>query len=132
MQSRNFRAFGAFAGAVALTLAGCASEPKPARDNRAEASLPAGRVETQAMAFESFMRRARAIDPAFSNAGDVSQALQAGASHDPAQLEAGMVAYAAMAALQEPAFVRGVQNARGGDLARRLASDPQSALALPG
>ena len=132
MKSRNSKAFGALAGAVALAMAGCATEPKAPRDNRVEQPA-AGRVETQAMAFESFMRRARAIDPGFSSAGDVSQALQVGASHDPVQLEAGMVAYAAMAALQEPSFVRGVQNAgRGGDLARRLASDPQAALALPG
>jgi hypothetical protein len=95
--------------------------------------MPAGRVETQAMAFESFMRRARGIDPGFASPSDVSQALQVGASHDPVQLEAGMVAYAAMAALQEPGFVRGVQSAgRSGDLAGRLTADPQLALALPG
>jgi hypothetical protein len=44
-----------------------------------------------------------------------------------------MVAYAAMAALQEPAFVQGVQRqANSGELARRLAADPAFALTLPG
>jgi hypothetical protein len=135
VKSRNSKAFGIAAGVVTLALAGCASEPK-SRDDRAELQgerLASGPVESQAMAFESFMRRTRAIDPAFSNAADVSQALQTGASHDPAQLEAGMIAYAAMAALQEPSFVRGVESAgRNGELARRLAADPRVALELPG
>lgn len=132
MKIWNSKAFGALAGAMALTVAGCATDT-PRQPDRAEAPPPAGRVETQAMAFESFMRRARGIDPGFASAGDVSQALQVGASHDPAQLEAGMVAYAAMAALQEPSFVRGVQSAgRGGELARRLTADPRTALELPG
>jgi hypothetical protein len=49
-----------------------------------------------------------------------------------------MIAYAAMAALQEPRFVAAVRadRARGeqerSELARRLTADPQSALALPG
>lgn len=132
MRSRNSKRFGVVAAAIALTLAGCASKAPRERLGSAPA-LPAGRVETQAMAFESFMRRARGINPGFASAGDVSQALQVGASHEPVQLEAGMVAYAAMAALQEPAFVSGVQRAgRGGDLARRLAADPNAALELPG
>jgi len=132
VKSRTSKAFGVIAGALALTVAGCATEPKPARDNRAEL-VPAAPVERQAMAFESFMRHARGIDPGFASAGQVSQALQVGASHDPVQLEAGMVAYAAMAALQEPTFVRGVERAgRKDDLARRLEADPQAALQLPG
>ena len=121
---------GLIAGALALMLVACATEtPRPPRAE----SPPANHVEAQAMAFESFMRNARGIDPAFSSAGDVSQALQIGASHEPVQLEAGMVAYAAVAALQEPGFVAGVQRAgRSADLARRLAADPAAALELPG
>jgi hypothetical protein len=129
---KNSNRFGLIAVAVALALPGCAS--KAPRERLANvAAPPAGGIETQAMAFESFMRHARGIDPGFANARDVSQALQVGASHEPVQLEAGMVAYAAMAALQEPSFVSGVQRAgRGGDLARRLAADPAAALDLPG
>ena len=131
--SRNFKTFGAIAGAMALTVAGCATQAPPQRDERSQLTPGARPVEAEAMAFESFMRHARGIDPGFSSAGDVSQALQVGASHDPVQLEAGMVAYAAVAALQEPSFVSGVQRAsRGGGLARRLTDDPASALALPG
>ncbi|MDB5448002.1 MAG: hypothetical protein JWQ97_3319 [Phenylobacterium sp.] len=135
MTSSYIKGFGA-AAAMAATLAGCATEPPKARQARIEPRAqvqPAGRMETEAMAFESFMRRARGIDPGFSSAGEVSQALQVGAAHEPNQLEAGMVAYAAMAALQEPGFVAGVQReGRGGELARRLTADPSLALSLPG
>jgi hypothetical protein len=133
--SRIFKGFGV-AAALTLSLAGCATETPVASRTGAEpgaAQLPGGRMETEAMAFESFMRRARGIDPGFSSASQVSQALQVGASHEPAQLESGMVAYAAMAALQEPSFVAGVQRAgKGGDLAGRLLADPSAALGLPG
>jgi hypothetical protein len=132
---RNFRGVGFAAAAIALSLAGCATQDEQPRVSSAAPAqaLPGGRMETDAMAFESFMRRARGIDPGFSSAEEVSQALQVGASHDPAQLEAGMVAYAAMAALQEPSFVSAVQRqGRSGDLASRLVADPAAALQLPG
>jgi hypothetical protein len=133
MTSRHLKASAAVCAGLVLSLAGCATETPRKAEVAAHIEPPAGRVEVQAMAFESFMRRARAIDPGFSSADDVSAALQIGASHEPHQLEAGMVAYAAMAALQEPGFAAGVfRVARGEDLARRLASDPDSALDLPG
>lgn len=135
MSFRKFRGFGLAGAALALGLSGCASEAPVLREapHAAEAPPPAGRMEGEAMAFESFMRRARGIDAGFSSAGEVSRALQVGAGHEPVQLEAGMVAYAALAALQEPDFVEGVRRAgRGGDLAGRLAADPAMALALPG
>jgi hypothetical protein len=131
--SRIFYGCGLGAAALALVLSGCASDTPARHDGPQAAALPDGRMETEAMAFESFMRRARGIDPGFSNSAQVSQALQVGASHQPAQLEAGMVAYAAMAALQEPAFVAAVRReGRSGELARRLSVDPAAALALPG
>jgi len=124
------------AAALAAALTGCATEaPRERRASLAprEEIQPSGPIATQAMAFESFMRRARGIDAGFSSAGEVSQALQVGAAHEPSQLEAGMVAYAAVAALQEPGFVAGVQRAgRGDGLAGRLAADPAAALELPG
>ena len=135
MKTRTLTRFGGIAGAVALTLAGCATNaPRQAHSGKAPpATEVSDRMETQAMAFESFMRNARAIDPAFSSATEVSRALQVGASHEPRQLEAGMVAYGAMAALQESSFVSGVQRAgRSGDLARRIAASPAVVLDLPG
>ncbi len=137
-----------------IALAGCATQPAPHQRTAALRPLPPrpyasaprqstlSAVETaptdrslqiQAAAFESFMRHARGIDPAFSSPADVAQALQTGARHEPRELEAGMIAFAALAALQEPRFVAAVRaEARPGELARRLAADPQAALALPG
>jgi hypothetical protein len=84
-----------------------------------------------ASAFEAYTRRAAAIDDSFSGPGEISSGLLAGAGYDPRQLESGMIAYAALAAMQEPGFVAGVR-AKGSALARRLAADPDAALDLPG
>lgn len=131
MQSKYVRGAGAIA-ALAL-IGGCAtSERAPPPSAAAHADAGASRaLAAQASAFESFVRKATSVDGSFSGPGEVSRALAAGASHDPQQLQAGMVAYAAMAALQEPRFVAAVRAQRG-DLARRLAANPQLALELPG
>src|SRR5258708_12509976 len=62
-----------------------------------------------ASAFETYTRTAGAIRPGFAGPRDVASAVNIAASHDPRQLETGMIAYAAMAALQDPAFVEGVE-----------------------
>jgi hypothetical protein len=140
------KAPGLMAAACALLVASCATEPPPrpslARHtphaSRAPVESPGAReasgdrgLVAEAQAFESYMRHARGIEPAFSGPGEVSQALATGASHEPAELQSGMVAYAALAALQEPRFVAAVKADRG-DLARRLAEDPRAALDVPG
>jgi len=151
MTKTKFLGLALSAGLIAL--AGCATQPThrrtaalhrpPARPYAAaprqslapaveRASADRG-LEQRAAAFEGFMRHARGIDPACSGPADVANALQTGASHEPRELEAGMIAYAALAALQEPRFVAAVRaEAQPGELARRLAADPEAALALPG
>jgi len=145
---RNIKSFGLFAGTCALLLAGCASEPprraamrpnermamRPAPPRAQEALAPRqADLIAQASAFESFMRHARGIDGDFSGPAEVAQAVQTGAAHAPGELESGMVAYAALAALQEPAFVNAVRAERdGGALARRIEADPAAAMMLPG
>jgi hypothetical protein len=122
------------AAAVGCALALTACAGLPAR--QAAAPTADRRLEAQAQAFEAFMRRTRAISPAFAGPADVSDALAAGAAYEPVALENGMIAYAALAALQEPGFVAGVRasaRGRGGsDLARRLAERPDLAANLPG
>jgi hypothetical protein len=64
-------------------------------------------------------------------------ALQVSASHEPRQLEAGMIAYAAMAALQDHEFVEGVQRVAADRRSReamvqRLSYNPETAIELPG
>ena len=133
MNSRNLKGLGVIAAAAALTLSGCATHAPSGPYASPQSSPAPERLVAQAMAFESFMRRARGIDAGFANASDVREGLQVGAGYEPRQMEAGMVAYAALAALQEPSFVAGVKRAgRSGDLARRLTANPAAALDLPG
>jgi hypothetical protein len=136
VNSRSFKSFGMVAAAAALALAGCATPSVSVRQSSQAAApkeRPARELEARAMAFAGYMRQAREIGPAFSGPASVAQGLQAGAAYDPKQMEAGMIAYAAVAALQEPGFVAGVQKAgRDRGLAQRLAANPQAAADLPG
>lgn len=122
--------------AAGLILAACAQAPeRPVARTYYSPTVRAtpSNLTAQAGVFEAYMRRARGIDAGFSSAGEVSQALQTGASHEPRQLEEGMIAYAAVAALQEPRFVEAVKaSPNRAELVRRLANDPAQALALPG
>ncbi len=88
-------------------------------------------LAASASAFESFTRKASDIDPAFKGAPQVRAGLQAGAAYEPRELEAGMVAYGAVAALQEEAFADGLRRA-GPRMARQIAYDPEAVLELPG
>jgi hypothetical protein len=118
--------------AAALLLASCATNaPPPPKPSANGAPVDMG-LAAEAGAFESFTRKAAAIPADFAGPADIAQGLQAGAAYEPRQLEAGMIAYAALAALQEPAFVAGVRKTGGRDLARRLAANPEAALDLPG
>jgi hypothetical protein len=70
-------------------------------------------LAASAAAFEGYMRAAAAIDSGFSNGESVARSLRAASSYQTAQLEEGMIAYGAMAALQDPRFVAGVDAAAG-------------------
>ncbi len=119
------------AAAALLVLAACASTPVSKGGGGPASAQVDRRLETQAAAFESFMRNARGIDATFANPAAVAEGLRIGSGYEPRQLEAGMVAYAALAALQEPKFVAGVRKAAqdksGKGLAARLAARPDLA-----
>ena len=92
----------------------------------------------QASAFESYMRRARAIDASFSGPGDVAQALQTGAAHELAH-ELGSRDASPMPRMLPPCRSRGLRRRRAAPTmtaARWPAGlglpTPQAALALPG
>ena len=124
---------GLVAIAALSVLAGCATKAPTGAGASARVDR---QIETQASAFESFMRNARGIDGSFAGPAEVAEGLRIGAGYEPKQLEAGMVAYAALAALQEPKFVAGVRKAAQGrdgkGLAARIAARPDLAVALPG
>lgn len=69
------------------------------------------RMIQDAAAYDSYMRRALAISPAFTDATSVSQALSYTRAYAPKSLVSGAVAYAAIAALQDPDFVASVREA---------------------
>lgn len=90
-----------------------------------------------ASAFETYTRTASAIDAGFSGPREVAKAVQVAAANDPRQLQAGMIAYAAMAALQDPAFVDGVRRIAADpgqreEMVRQLTDYPETAFGLPG
>jgi hypothetical protein len=74
------------------------------------------RVVEQASAYRAYVDRASAISPGFTGGGDVAQGLKAGESYEPQALLRGAIAYGAVVALQDPAFVAGV---------RKFAADPE-------
>ena len=64
-----------------------------------------------AAAYDSYMRRALSISPAFTDASSVTQAMGFTRAYAPKSLIRGAVAYAAIAALQDPEFVASVRDA---------------------
>lgn len=118
---------------LALALAGCATGPTapPPRAASGPAHFDVG-LAAQAAPFEAFTRKAAGIDPTFRSAADVAEGLRAGAAYEPRELEASMIAFGAMAALQEPTFAAAARDPASRDLARRLAANPDAVYALPG
>ncbi len=87
-----------------------AAEPPPAPP-----IALSGSVLAAAGAYRAYMRKAATVSPGFKTGTDVEGALELAEASEPAQLSRGVVAYAALLALQDPAFVAGV---------RQYAKDP--------
>jgi len=109
-----------------VTAADTAARLELARDTIAAAS-----------AFDGYVERASAMRGDFADARAVSEALSVGATYRIAQIEQGEIAYGALVALQDPAFVRGVrERARkaGGyeALAEELTASPHLVMQIEG
>jgi len=94
-------------------------------------------VVMAATAFQQYMTSAARIDGSFSNGASVSRDLKTAVSYQPAQLEEGMIAYGAIAALRDERFVDGVEQAAGrgeqrAAFAERLIEDPYAATRIDG
>jgi hypothetical protein len=88
-------------------------------------------------AFDGYMHAVAAIDAGFTSGQGVAEALQKASAYNARQLEEGMIAYGAMAAMQSARFVYGVMDIAGDagsreDLAERLRANPEAAARLPG
>lgn len=134
----------ATAAGLALVLAACSSAPPPAPPPAPPAPVAAApqvnlspRVIEQASAYRAYVTRAAAISPGFSTGSDVAQSLKTGEAYEPGALLRGAIAYGAVVALQDPAFVAGVRKFAGDPDQRRtvayeIMKDPAYAVGFSG
>ena len=114
------------------------SPPHPALPPAPTSVALSHRVVESASAYLAYIDKASALNPAFADGVGVAKELKVGAAYEPKQFEEGAIAYAAIEALQEPAFVDGVRRASGGDpdraaqIAADLQRNPGSAITFSG
>ena len=70
----------------------------------------AGYVIDSASAFATYMRAASALSPTFTDGSQVARELLAGSTAEQHQMQQGVIAYAAIVALQDPTFVEAVRS----------------------
>jgi hypothetical protein len=94
-----------------------------------------GRFVDDAAVYETYFTQTASISPAFADAQGVATSLRVGAAYEPGQLRRGAIAYAAVAALEDAAFVADVR--KHGDtpearyaIVARIFSDPKSVMAF--
>ena len=114
-----------------------ASAPAVAFDPARPDVAVARRFVDAAWAFESYTRKAGALDGAFADGAGVSRAVAASAAYEPSQLGEGAIAWGALAALQDVGFVDAVRQAAPDAasreaLAAELLARPAAVLRLPG
>ncbi len=129
----------ALAGAAAL--AACAPPPPPPQPPAAPPTPPAISLSDaliqDAAVFQAYVAQTAAVSPDFRSAADVAQALRQSDTIAPEQLLRGEIAYAAIAALQDPNFVANVRAFGADPTARQQMSavifkDPGYAVAFGG
>lgn len=108
--------FATSSGLIALAfmalVSACSPPPPPAAPPPPPPPPPinlATKVIEAASAYRYYMDHAGKITPAFTKGDDIAQAVQVGAAYEPKQLLRGAIAYGAIVALQDPAFVAGVR-----------------------
>lgn len=124
--------------AIAAVLTACAEPPAP----KAVVAPPppitlAPKLIEQASAYRYYMDRASKITPAFAAGPDIAQALKVGVSYEPKQFLQGAIAYGAIVALQDPAFVAGVRQyatspAQRQEIAYAIMKDPAYVVGIQG
>ena len=122
-------------------LAGCASEPAAPLPVAPSPPPPVVRLAPaileQASAYRAYMDRATSITGNFQSADDIANALQTADAFEPTALVRGAMAYGAIAALQDPAFIAGIRSFGSGAEQRRqiayeILRNPTYVLGLPG
>ena len=114
------------------------AEAAPPQDEgiKQHVAFPRDSIEAAA-AFDRYMRAAGAIGADFHGGAGVATALRTATGYDPHQFEKGMIAYGAIAALQEADFVYAVMDAAAraderAALAEQILADPYTVTRLHG
>jgi len=130
--------------AVALTtvVAGCETPPPPPPPVVVAPPAPppitlSNALVERASAYRGYMARAGAIDPKFQNGEQIQSSLKVGVAYEPKQLLSGVIAYAAVIALQDPAYVGAVRSFAVDPVQRQqviaqLVADPAYAVGFKG
>ncbi|MDV6329753.1 hypothetical protein [Asticcacaulis sp. 201] len=129
---------------LAVTLASCATDAPPPPPPPAPAPAPAGppvalatEISDAAAVYVDYIQKASAIKNQFADGADIQAKLASAEAYEPNQLANGAVAFAAIVAMQEPAFRASLRNyatdnAVRADMVNRLLSDPAYVAVLPG
>ncbi|HEY8616661.1 hypothetical protein [Phenylobacterium sp.] len=123
--------------AAAAVLAACAEPPAPQAPPPPPAAALSPRVIEQASAYRAYVLKAQAISPMFTNGQSVADAVRTGAAYEPQQLVRGAIAYGAVAAMQDQAFVAGVRSyatdpERRRNIAYEIMKDPAYVVGIAG
>jgi len=126
---------------MAALLAGCAESPPPKIAPPPPPAAPvvslSPKLIEQASAYRYYMVRATSITPDFADGAAIARSLQTGASYEPQQLVRGAIAYSAVIALQDKAFVDGVRAyskdpVQRKQIAYEIMKDPAYAVGIAG
>jgi hypothetical protein len=127
---------------LTLALAACSTPPPPPPPAPPPPPPPPSvslspRLIEDAASYADYVAKAQAVSPNFTDASQVAAALNASQAYEPKALRTGAIAYAAVLALQDPAYVAGVRTFVG-DVAQRRAviteiyKDPAYAVGFKG
>ena len=95
--------------AFAALLSACSQPAPPPPPPPPPAVSLSPKLIEQAAAYHYYMTRVSAITPDFTAGDQIAKGVATGAAYEPKQLQLGATAYAAVVALQDPAFVAGVR-----------------------
>lgn len=132
----------ALCGIVAFTFLAACSSPQPPPLAVAPSPPPlvvklAPHLIEQASAYRAYMDRAVKITPDFADGASIAKGLEVGETYEPSQLVRDAIAYGAIAALQDRAFVAGIRTFGSGveqrrQIAYEILKNPTYVAGLPG
>lgn len=126
---------------LSALLVSCAAPPKAVAPPQAPPPVATVTLSPQivqaASAYRYYMSRSSAITPEFTDGEGIARSVQAGSAYEPTQMVKGAIAYAAVVALQDRAFVDGVrlyarESSQRREVINELLKNPAYVVGLPG